>query len=35
MSRKVKFLLALVLVLVAVKVVSGGDAPDEIEYDDA
>ncbi len=35
MSRKVKFLLALVLIVVAVKFVSGGDAPDEIEYDEA
>ncbi len=34
MSRKVKFLLVLVLIAVAVKLFAGGDAPEEIEYDE-
>jgi len=35
MSGKVKVLLALVLVLLALKLLTGSDAPEEIEYDDA
>jgi len=35
MSGKVKVLLALVLVLLALKLLTGSDAPEETEYDEA